>query len=90
MRLAVAAFGLVALMSVPPALAQVSAGRDRCVGQVDISRAIQIALGAGIARADEVDCSDGLWEVEGRDAQGRRMEVYVDPRDGQVRRVERD
>jgi hypothetical protein len=81
-----------ALLFAAPAFAQSSAqlSPGRCAGEVDITRAIEIARGAGIVRVDQAECDDGRWEVEGRDAQNRKIEVDVDPRDGRVVKVERD
>ncbi|WP_439595294.1 PepSY domain-containing protein [Falsiroseomonas sp.] len=79
---------LFATPSFAQAPAQVPAGR--CAGQVDISRAIELARGAGIARVDQAECDDGKWEVEGRDAQNRRIQVDIDPADGRVIRTDRD
>lgn len=88
LRLPLVGIFLLATPAFAQAPAQVSPGR--CAGQVDITRAIEIARGAGIIRVDEAECDDGRWEVEGRDAQDRKIEVKVDPRDGRVIRVERD
>ncbi|MDO9499750.1 PepSY domain-containing protein [Falsiroseomonas sp.] len=81
-----------ALLFAAPAFAQspTQVTPGRCAGEVDITRAIEIARGAGIVRVDQAECDDGRWEVEGRDAQNRKIEVDVDPRDGRVVKVERD
>jgi len=91
-RLPLAGIAAATFLLAAPAFAQSPAqpSPGRCAGQVDITRAIEIARGAGIARVDQAECDDGLWEVEGRDAQGRNIEVDVDPRDGRVVKVERD
>jgi uncharacterized membrane protein YkoI len=39
---------------------------------------------------EEVDRDDGKWEVEGKDASGREIEVDIDARSGKVVKVERD
>ncbi len=90
-RLSLPALATAALLSAMPALAQAPAqvSPGRCAGQVDISRAIEIARGAGIVRVDQADCDDGRWEVDGRDAQDRKIEVYIDPSDGRVIKTER-
>ena len=87
-RSTLAALGALALLAVQPASAQPASGP--CAGQVDISRAIEIARGAGVVRAEQADCDDGAWQVEGRDDQGRKIKVDVDPRDGRVIRTRRD
>lgn len=64
---------------------------ERCDrGPVRAERAIEIARGAGVALVKELDCDDGRWEVEGRDADGREIEVEIDPQTGRVLKVERD
>jgi hypothetical protein len=91
-RLPLATLAFGALLAGSPVLAQAPAqpAPGRCAGQVDINRAIEVARGAGVARVDKAECDGGLWEVEGRDAQDRKIEVDVDPRDGRVVKVERD
>ena len=63
---------------------------DRCAGPVSAEQAIGIARAAGVARVEKLECDDGLWEVEGRDATGREIEVEIDPRTGRIVKVERD
>lgn len=54
-------------------------------------KAVEIAKANGIASIREVDLEDNAeWKVEGRDAQGRELEVELSARDGAVRKVERD
>ncbi|MBU8537685.1 PepSY domain-containing protein [Falsiroseomonas tokyonensis] len=91
-RLPLAGFAAAVLLLATPAFAQAPAqlAPGRCAGQVDISRAIEIARGAGIARVDQAECDDRHWEVKGRDAQGREIEVDVAPADGRVVKVDRD
>jgi uncharacterized membrane protein YkoI len=74
------------LLFAPAALAD-----ERCDrSEVRAERAIEIARGAGVALIEELECDDGRWDVEGRDERGREIEVKIDPRTGQVLRVERD
>ena len=64
---------------------------DDCRGMpVTHAQAIAIAQGAGLVRVEEVDCDDGEWEIEGRNAAGREMEVEIDARSGQIREIEYD
>lgn len=67
-----------------------AADDDSCGGPVTAERAIQIARGAGMTRVEEVECDDGTWEIEGRDARGREMEVEIDPRTGRILDIEYD
>ena len=55
------------------------------------AKAIEIAKANGLASIREIDLEDNAeWKVEGRDAQGRELEVELSARDGAVRKVERD
>lgn len=79
---------LAAALALAPAAALAD---DRCDrAEVRAERAIEIARGAGVAVVEDLDCDDGRWEVEGRDANGREIEVRIDPRTGRVLKVERD
>lgn len=54
-------------------------------------KAIEIAKANGVVTVREVDLEDNAeWKVEGRDAQGREIEVELSARDGKVRKVEHD
>ena len=77
--LALPAFGLAR-----PAAAEA----DRCRGPISAEGAI--AREAGLAQVTSVECDDGSWEVEGRDAGGRKMEVEINPRSGRILDIEYD
>lgn len=81
---ATALFGL--LLSPLPAMAD----DDSCRGPVSLEQAIQIAREAGMARVTETDCDDGKWEIEGRHADGREMEVDVSARTGRILDIDYD
>jgi uncharacterized membrane protein YkoI len=86
-----AAFATLFLAAMP-AMAQnppAASARD-CQGGIDLTRAAEIGREAGVIQVSKVECDDGKWEVEGRDAQGREIEVEVDPRDGRVLKTDRD
>lgn len=85
MRLPFLAMACAATLLATPALAQ----RDLCRTGITAEEAIRIAREAGIARVQEVDCDDERWEVEGTDAQGRKIEVEVHAGTGQVVQVDR-
>jgi uncharacterized membrane protein YkoI len=82
------------LAATPLALAlvatPVAADDGLCRNGISAEEAIRIARGAGVVRVQDVDCDDGKWEVEGRDAQGRKIEVDVHAGDGRVLDVDRD
>ena len=79
-----AAFG--ALLLAGPAWADTGL----CRSGITAEEAIRIAREAGVARVQEVDCDDDKWEVEGRDAQGRRIEVEVHAGTGRVLDIDRE
>lgn len=81
-----AAFALPAFGLARPAAAEAG----RCRGPVTAEGAIAIAREAGIVHVTSVACDDGKWEVEGRDARGRKMEVEIDPRTGRILEIEYD
>jgi uncharacterized membrane protein YkoI len=84
-RLLLPACGALLLLGAGPALAD-----DRCNGAISRAQAEEIARGVGIAQITEVDCDDDEWELEGRDASGRKIEVEISAQTGEVRKVERD
>ena len=59
------------------------------VAVISIERARDIATRYGIARIEEIELDDGLWEVEGRDIEGRHREMKIDARTGTVVKIER-
>ena len=59
-------------------------------GPVTAEQAIEIAKQQGMVKVDEVDRDDGKWEVEGKDASGREIEVDIDANSGSVIKVKRD
>lgn len=55
------------------------------------AKAIEIAKSHGVVTVREVDLEDNAeWKIEGRDADGREIEVELSARDGKVREIERD
>lgn len=57
---------------------------------ISAEQAIEIARRHGLVNVEEIDLDDGKWEVEGRDAQNREIEVEIDVRTGQVVDIDRD
>ena len=54
-------------------------------------RAIEIALQNGIKTVHDVDLEDdGEWQIEGRDADGRELEIELSATDGSIRKIDRD
>lgn len=55
------------------------------------ARAIEIAKAQGLVTLREINLEDnGEWELEGRDAAGREIEVDISARDGVVMKLDRD
>lgn len=78
---------LVACGSAAPAIAQ--RGDDRSFAGFQVSRAtaVDIARAHGVRDVLEVKARKGVWKVEGRDRDGRRIEVAVDGFTGAVVKV---
>lgn len=53
-----------------------------------IEQAIEIAYGQGIAVIREIEFDDGCWEIEGRNADGARIELDLDGETGEIVRCD--
>jgi uncharacterized membrane protein YkoI len=60
------------------------------LAEITIEEVIAIARDNGMETFREVERDDGRWEVEGRDADGRELEIYIHAETGEVLGVERD
>ena len=49
-----------------------------------------IAFAKGIATIKEIELDDGIWEVEGRDDSGHKIEMKVDARSGEIVKLRRN
>lgn len=58
--------------------------------KVTEEQARKIAADRGIVRITEIERDDGKWEIEGRDAQGREIEIDIHGQTGEVVKFERD
>jgi hypothetical protein len=58
-------------------------------GPVSIDDVRAMAFDKGIVKIEEVELDDGMWEVEGYDANGREIEMKVDA-SGNIVKLERD
>lgn len=58
--------------------------------EISAEEAIRIAQENGVVTVTEVDRDTNKWEIEGRDADGREIEVDIDATSGAVLKVERD
>ena len=84
--IALAALSAAALAA--PALADHRGGHDHGAAQqqagISQERALEIARGQGVATVEEVKLEEGLWEIEGRTSEGRRIEVEINAENGAV------
>ncbi|MCL4766843.1 MAG: PepSY domain-containing protein [Hyphomicrobiaceae bacterium] len=91
-KIAVVALALAVSAPVPGGVASAQvlpqAAQER--GMISAEQAIEIARRHGLVNVEEIDLDDGKWEVEGRDAQNREIEVEIDVRTGQVVDIDRD
>ncbi len=58
-------------------------------GLMSMQAAIDVAADLGLISVSHTNFLGDEWEIEGRDTQGRYMEVYVDAATGDVRGVNR-
>ena len=59
-------------------------------GPVNVDDVRAMAFDKGIVKIEEVELDDGMWEVEGYDANGREMEMKIDAATGNIIKLERD
>jgi len=58
-------------------------------GPVTLQEALVVASGIGVVTVQNTNFTGDQWEIEGRDANGKWIEVDVDARTGEVRDVDR-
>ena len=56
---------------------------------ITVDEARDIALVNGVVSIRKIEFDEGLWKIYGRDEAGRRVEMKVDPRSGQIAQLER-
>ncbi len=84
MRTTLAALAVVSLLAAATtALADAGSGGS-------IQRAIVTARAFGVVGFNQIQFSDGKWEIEGRDPRGRSINMDVDALTGAVIRMDRD
>jgi hypothetical protein len=84
--MAFAAAAFLALVSVSPtASAQVVV----VPAPLSAGEAQAIAVQAGVAMFYRVRLDEGVWKIEGRDLNGQYVYMRIDPRTGQIVRMDR-
>jgi len=58
-------------------------------GGVTADVAQNIAVGNGVIAIRKIELDDGAWKVEGRDREGRRVEMKIHPGTGEIIKLER-
>ena len=49
-----------------------------------------MALARGVATIEEIELDHGIWEVQGRDASGHKIEMKVDALSGEILKMRRN
>ena len=49
-----------------------------------------MALDRGVVTIKEIELDDGIWEVQGRDAGGHKIEMKVDASSGEIVKMRRN
>jgi uncharacterized membrane protein YkoI len=80
-----------AALSAGAALAHGGGDDGKSASTFDVTRAeaLDIAKAEGVVEVWEVKARRGVWEVEGADASGTKLEVEIDGDTGEVVKVER-
>jgi hypothetical protein len=58
-------------------------------GLISMQSALNVAVDLGLVTVSHTQFAGDEWQIEGRDASGRYMEVDVDARTGEVLNVDR-
>ena len=59
-------------------------------GPVNIDEVRAMAFDRGIVRLKEIELDDGIWEIQGRDAGGHKIEMKVDALSGEIVKMRRN
>ena len=57
---------------------------------ITMEEARRIAIDNGMARIEEIELEDGLWELDGRDNAGAEIGIDIRASDGTIVKIERD
>ena len=74
--------------AVTPSKAQ-TVGLGYASPMVTMDEARDIAFVNGVVAIRKIEFDDGMWKIYGRDVSGRRVEMKVDPRSGQIAQLEK-
>ena len=75
----------IVILSLSAATLPAAAG----AGRLTIEDVRAMAFDKGIATIKEIELDDGVWEVEGRDDSGHKIEMEVDARSGEIVKMRR-
>lgn len=78
------------LVTLAIALASPALAQGRPGGFLSADDAGLIARDYGVAKIQQIELDDGIWEVDGRDARGGEFDVEIDAATGAVVKIERD
>jgi hypothetical protein len=85
-RIAIAAL-LLTCFAVAPGVRAQTVGLGSPFVTVDDAR--EIAAMNGVVAIRNLEFDDDKWKVQGRDDEGRRVEMEIDPRSGEIAQLER-
>lgn len=85
MRTAFAIAALLAFLSVP----STAPAQEVYPPYLSAADAQAIAVQSGVAIFYRVRLDEGVWKIEGRDLNGQYVYVRIDPRTGQIVRMDR-
>jgi uncharacterized membrane protein YkoI len=91
-HLASAALLAIHLAALPIAAGRSLAQEPAPAAEPAISRgdARRIAIDNGLVRIEAIELEDGVWQIDGRDADDGEVELDIDATDGHVLRLERE
>ena len=76
----------IVLFALSGALLTTSAGAQH----LTIDDVRNMALARGVATIKEIELDHGIWEVQGRDARGHKIEMKVDALSGEIVKMRRN
>jgi len=80
---------IVTTLLAAAAVATIFAG-SALAQQISMEQAKKLAAAQGMTTVTEAEYDDGKWELEGRDASNRKIEIDIDGNTGAVVKLERD